>query len=127
MRKLLAVVMVLAVALTFVGCYDPTPYDEGDLEMEREKAYKEGYEDGYAEGYEAGQLSILESEDYSASTTRSTNPFPGEDETEPMYYVTRTGKCFHRRGGCSYTAIAWFKTREEAIAAGYSPCSKCNP
>ena len=127
MKRLLAVILILAFVVALAGCYDSTPYDEGDLEIEHEKAYREGYEEGYAEGYEAGQLSILESEDRSSSASRSSNTFPGEDETEPMYYVTRTGKCFHRKNGCSYTPFKWYYDRDEAISDGYRPCSKCNP
>ena len=47
-------------------------------------------------------------------------------EEEGVYYITRTGSCFHRRG-CQYSPYKWYATREEAIAAGYSACSKCKP
>ena len=123
MKKIFAL-FVAAVLLLAVGCYDPTPYDSEDLEDEfdrgHESGYSDGYNDGYREGIEAGQLSILEADDAALSEIPRSSEY--------NYFVTKSGKCFHLPS-CQYRdkAVYWYKTREEAIADGYRPCSKCNP
>ena len=123
MKKIFAF-LIAALFLFAVGCYDPTPYDSEDLEDEfdrgHESGYSDGYDDGYREGFEAGQLSILEANDYTV--------FDISRSSECNYFVTKSGECFHLPS-CQYRdkAVGWYKTREDAMEAGYRPCSKCNP
>ena len=128
MKKVCALILAVLV-IVLAGCYDSTPYDGADIEIEREKAYRDGYDDGYAEGFEAGQLSIIEAEEPAlpAPTVDIFAPSRTVSESEGQYYVTRTGECFHKKNGCQYEPYIWYATREEAIADGYSPCSRCNP
>jgi hypothetical protein len=45
----------------------------------------------------------------------------------PVVFVTRTGTHYHR-GGCMYLRLSCSPLRlAEAVAAGYTPCSRCKP
>lgn len=41
-------------------------------------------------------------------------------------YITKTGECYHT-GSCSYLKSKLPITLQDAIDAGYRPCSKCHP
>ena len=46
-----------------------------------------------------------------------------------VVYVTPSGESYHERN-CSSLANSetiWERTEAEAVAAGYTPCSRCNP
>lgn len=45
---------------------------------------------------------------------------------DTIVYVTDTGTKYHR-GGCSYLESENRTTKRAAEAAGYEPCSRCNP
>ena len=46
---------------------------------------------------------------------------------EAVVYITRTGKKYHK-GDCSYLRQSKIQTtKKEAIANGYTACSRCNP
>ena len=48
-------------------------------------------------------------------------------ENDPIVYITKTGKNYHREG-CPYTKYTKIKIRlSEAKRKGYTPCSKCKP
>lgn len=50
-----------------------------------------------------------------------------QEEIENVVYITDTGSKFHS-SGCQYLYNSSHEIdRDEAIAEGYSPCSKCNP
>ena len=53
---------------------------------------------------------------------------PAQDAAnDPIVYVTRTGRKYHR-AGCSYLRRSAIPKRlSEAKAAGYTPCSRCGP
>lgn len=133
MRKIIALALVLILVL-FAGCNDDTPYDNADIEdayykgyseglsesVVYEDAYQDGYDEGYSDGWNAGYDSCMGEESEPNSAPRSV------PEAQGHFFITRTGKCFHAPG-CQYEPYAWYKTREDAIADGYSPCSKCNP
>ena len=60
--------------------------------------------------------------------SNSSNPAPTpEPQTSVTVYITNTGEKYHR-WGCQYlwnSSIA--VTLNYALAAGYTPCSRCNP
>ncbi len=46
---------------------------------------------------------------------------------ESVVYITKTGKKYHK-GDCSYLKQSKIQTtKKEAIANGYTACSRCNP
>jgi hypothetical protein len=50
-----------------------------------------------------------------------------QEQEELTVYVTNTGSKYHR-AGCSYLARSSNPmSKKDAIAAGYTPCSRCNP
>ena len=59
----------------------------------------------------------------------STKPESVESSTSNSYtvYVTKTGAKYHR-DGCRYLSRSQIaKSKNDAIAQGYTPCSVCNP
>lgn len=48
------------------------------------------------------------------------------NEDSYTVYITRTGSKYHR-SGCSYLKSKIAIEKKDAIAAGYTPCSRCNP
>ncbi len=53
-----------------------------------------------------------------------------EDKELSLYHGNKQSKVFHRKG-CRYydcsKCSAVFKTRAEAVGAGYKPCKICKP
>jgi biopolymer transport protein ExbD len=50
-----------------------------------------------------------------------------EQKKEIIVYITKTGAKYHR-GSCSYLRKSKISiAKKEAIANGYSACSRCNP
>lgn len=48
-------------------------------------------------------------------------------ESDSTVYITKTGKKYHT-GSCSYLSKSKISTRlSDAIACGYTPCSRCKP
>ena len=52
--------------------------------------------------------------------------FAAADNGNTTVYVTKTGKCYHEYS-CSYLKSCIETTLSEAVAGGYTPCSKCRP
>lgn len=104
-------------------------YDAGFAEGEAE-GYDKGLSDGWEFGYSSGVEDGKKQSGSSSGTRSSSNGSPTPSRTVPQsqgkYFVTRNGKCFHRKS-CQYNPYEWYATREDAIADGYSPCSKCDP
>jgi hypothetical protein len=48
-------------------------------------------------------------------------------EKDYTIYVTETGECYHTAGYSSLRKSRTAIKKSGAIAAGYSPCSRCNP
>ena len=110
-------------------------YDKGKSDG-YEDGKNEGYNNGYSKGFEDGKSSvIIPFTDVGATqeiVTRSapvqeTVPEPVQEPTAETVYVTKSGKKYHR-DGCSYLKSSKIpKSKDDAIAAGYTPCSRCNP
>ena len=106
--------------------YD-TGYDEGR---------DDGYDKGYSDALEAISSSMSSYSSYSSSGTSSSSGTgvsgsgsfiaPSTDQSYTVY-VTNTGKKYHR-AGCSYLKKSSNpRSLSSAKAAGYTPCSRCNP
>jgi flagellar biosynthesis/type III secretory pathway protein FliH len=111
-----------------------TGYDDGNTD-----GYTLGYDDGYADGYDAGYEtggydgyyygydqgeSAGQVEGYQYGYTEGkTDMVTGGDTT---VYVTRSGTKYHQAGCTNLTASKIPMALSEAIAQGYSACSKCN-
>jgi hypothetical protein len=51
----------------------------------------------------------------------------GKDVSDPTVYITKTGQKYHA-DGCQYLSQSKIPIKlSEAVAKGYTPCSKCNP
>ena len=58
-----------------------------------------------------------------SSTTRVSSDV---NRNDPIVYVTRTGKCYHR-GSCSYLRKSKIPMRLSEARKRYRPCSRCKP
>lgn len=109
--------------------------------------YGEGYQDGHDAGYEEGRdlgyhdgLGLGENDGFdlgykeggeAAKNDVYYGIYGGETEAASasgdVVYLTAAGSCYHHEG-CSYIAgksNLRTMTESEAIANGYSPCSRC--
>lgn len=110
-------------------------YDEG-----YDDGYKNGYDDGHDDGYEKGYAETISSSTYNYSSSGTSSSTSGDIEVSGSgsyippsttqsvtVYVTDTGSKYHR-AGCSYLKKSSNPiSLSSAKAAGYTPCSRCNP
>lgn len=126
MRKLLLVCLV-PVLLFCSACgisqsdYDAAvsaAYDEGYSD-----GYNDGEDDGYDNGFSAGKSKGM-SDGYSDGYEDGYAEALG---VQDPVYITFSGSKYHR-SWCSYLSQSAIMTsRSNAIARGYTPCSRCNP
>lgn len=102
-------------------------YSEG-----KDKGYSDGYYKGYWEGYaDAGERSAGSGDSHgSKSGSSSGDGGPREIPVADTYIGNTKTKKFHLPS-CSYLPDQnhqeTFDSRDEAIAAGYTPCGHCKP
>lgn len=87
-----------------------------DQDGSSEDKYSQGYSDGY-------QAASSPSGSAQSSSSKSTLPDSSLAQTDTVY-VTATGSKYHR-AGCSYLKSSRAISLADAIAAGYTPCSRC--
>lgn len=94
-----------------------------------EDGYDFGYDTGYDEGHEQGYLDgLVVGASYTPyRNSTSSSSYTTQTTQSVTVYVTDTGSKYHR-SGCRYlydssTPISLSKAK----AAGYTPCSRCNP
>lgn len=104
-------------------------YTQEQLEASYEQGFNDGgddaYQKGYCDGYADGQDWPAEEEDDVASDDSCEEEFAAE--SEDVVYITDTGEKYHR-DGCRYLSQSQHDTTvSKAAAAGYTPCSVCDP
>lgn len=106
-------------------------YQKGYAEG-KDKGYNEGYYKGYWEGYaDAGERSAGSGDSHGSNSGGSSGDGgPREIPVADTYIGNTKTKKFHLPS-CSYLPDqnhqATFDSRDEAIAAGYTPCGHCKP
>lgn len=107
-------------------------YDSG-YRKGRSDGYNSGYDDGYDFGYDEGhEQGYLDGLVVGASYTpyrnsTSSSSYTTQTTQSVTVYVTDTGSKYHR-AGCSYLKKSSNPiSLSSAKAAGYTPCSRCNP
>lgn len=83
---------------------------------------KSSYDSGYSTGYSTGveeQTQIAE-----AAATSAKDSGSSSTNKSVIVFVTDSGTKYHRRG-CSYLKSKHAMSLSDAIAAGYTPCSRC--
>lgn len=80
----------------------------------------EAYNEGYSKGYERGKItSSVEVEQYAYS-------YDEPEQNEEMVWVpVHGGTKYHSYSSCSNMKDPVYITLSEAVAYGYTPCSKC--
>jgi hypothetical protein len=80
---------------------------------------------------EAGSAQLNSAASHAPAPTVETAPVrslaPKPKRVEETFYITRTGKRYHRAGCPSLRYSAYPITRAEAEAQGYTPCRVCYP
>lgn len=118
-------------------------YDDGSVDS-YESGYASGtadgnatgYDLGYTEGYEAAAADIaLQSSAETDSSENAETLSPVSDEpvattaaadAEEIVYVTNTGTKYHKDGCSSLSASKIPISLSDAIAQGYTACSRCH-
>ena len=127
----IAVLLILSIIIFAWGCFNgKSQYNEGH-DSGYSQGYDEGYEDGYtnghAVGYTDGRKSVPWSDNNSSSTYSSGSSSYSSEPQSYTVYITKTGEKYHSYG-CQYLRQSCIAIdKDDAIAQGYSPCSKCNP
>lgn len=94
-------------------------YTKGKGSVDTSKSYNNGYNAGYNDGYSDGAAKSATS---SQSTYSSNSP-----SYSYTVYITATGSKYHSYG-CSYLRNSCYSiSLSDAIAQGYTACSRCNP
>ncbi len=79
----------------------------------------------------AGCLSVCGSWAESATRdsihTKNGTTVPFYLENAGLYFVTKTGYCYHYGVGCDQSKYIRYINPLEAVRLGYRPCSKCDP
>lgn len=98
----------------------------------KDEGYNDGYYKGYWEGYaDAGERSSGSGDSHGSGSGSHTGTGATRDTPVADTYIgNKSSKKFHLPT-CSYLPDqnnqVTFESREEAIAAGYSPCGHCHP
>lgn len=103
---------------------------EEKAKVERERIAAEQAAKAEAERIAAEQAAREEAERLAASqsyTSSSTGYVAtvNEDNIGSMVWITRTGSKYHSHGNCGNSQYVSQVTREDAVARGLGPCSKC--
>lgn len=97
--------------------------------------YNRGYNTGYKVGVAEGKKSVDTSaaynngysQGYSNGATSAGQSYQSEQTTSYTVYITATGSKYHSYG-CSYLRDSCYSIDiNDAIAQGYTACSRCNP
>jgi len=114
---------------------DAARYDEGyqsGFSKGKDEGYNDGYYKGYWEGYaDAGERSSGSGSSHgSGASTHAGTGSTCDTPVADTYIGNKSSKKFHLPT-CSYLPDrdhqVTFDSREDAIAAGYSPCGHCHP
>lgn len=138
MKRIGIIVLSIFMTISLSAC---TIYTEDDIDDARQSGYEEGYEEGWDIGYDKGyDEGYSESEYDNGENDRSgyLGPYSGTSDTflttdtapEGTVWVTPSGEKYHE-GWCRYVGgrhdLTYFHSSADAAAAGYEPCSVCNP
>ena len=93
-------------------------YTKGKDSVDTDSSYQDGYNNGYNKGYDAGY------NDGAGSYSQYSAPQSSYTYT---VYITATGNKYHA-AGCQYLKKSSIPIDiNQAIAQGYTACSRCNP
>lgn len=93
-------------------------YTKGKDSVDTDSSYQDGYNNGYNKGYDAGY------NDGAGSYSQYSAPQSSYTYT---VYITATGHKYHA-AGCQYLKNSSIPINiNQAIAQGYTACSRCNP
>ena len=127
--KIFATVIIVIVVAATIGGFKA--YDQGHLDG-YSVGYDEGYEIGYDEGYDIGYdegYSEAEYDNGENDLGTSNNYLTTDTAPAGTVWVTPHGEKYHE-SWCQYISgrydLTYFNDADEAMSAGYSPCSVCH-
>lgn len=112
-----------------------TGYSAGKSTANSDVDYNRGYDTGYKVGVAEGKKSVDTSaaynngynQGYSDGAASAGQSYQSEQTSSYTVYITATGSKYHSYG-CSYLRNSCYSIDiNDAIAQGYTPCSRCNP
>lgn len=124
MKKLTYLILILA--LFTILCYaQDKVYQRDDSKLYSGELYGKyvTVEETIVNTYNSGKAESLSSDYVPSSSAKVLSSVNGND---PIVYVTRTGKCYHR-GSCSYLRKSKIPIRLSKARKRYRPCSRCRP
>ena len=155
MKRVFSVLLALALVLSLSGCVSERKYYD-DIEKARKdsqsagyehgyenglrgaydgidmldydcsKAYNNGYDDGYEDGHETGMWDGAEAGYGDAYDDGYQDGFAAGSGLDDSVYVIAGDKTFHQRW-CSHVGYRYIIVSiDEAMDAGFEPCSNCN-
>lgn len=96
-------------------------YEKGKASVDTSSIYNNGYNAGYNDGYSDGAAKSATSSQSTYSSNSSSYSY------SYTVYITATGSKYHSYG-CSYLRNSCYSiSLSDAIAQGYTACSRCNP
>lgn len=99
-----------------------------DWEKKVSESYKNGYNSGYSQGkndgYNSGYNAGYAAAPKTTTTSAVKQPSYLTSSQSMTVYITQTGSKYHRYG-CSYLKSKIAITLSNAIAQGYTACSRC--
>lgn len=105
--------------------------EKNAIEKSKKTWYDDGYLTGYSVGYNAGINDYKEAHSGTAfgnyhSNQKNTYQAPATSNSYTVY-ITATGSKYHSYG-CSYLRSSCYAIDiNDAVAQGYTACSRCNP
>lgn len=136
MNRITAIIVSILLLFSLTSCI----YTESDIEEARDSGYDEGYETGYDEGYDLGYDEGYDdgySDGLYDSSESDMSGYLGPRDTylttdtapSGTVWVTPSGEKYHE-GWCRYISgrndLTYYYSAEDAINAGYAPCSVCH-
>ena len=123
MKRVLLWILSLCVALSLAGC-GPDPAEPASVPAEPSSGASVS---GGADGLSVDEMFPGRDKDDADEPSESQPPEEKDDQKEIIVYVTKTGEKYHA-DGCQYLRKSKIAMDlEEAIAEGYTACSKCSP
>ncbi|MFH1905357.1 MAG: hypothetical protein ABIK53_07555 [bacterium] len=124
MKKLIYLILIITLFTTLCYAQDRV-YQWDDSKLHSGELYGKyvTVEGTIVNTYNSGKAESLSSDYVPSSATRVSSD---ANRNDPIVYVTRTGKCYHR-DSCSYLRKSKIPMKLSEARKLYRPCKRCKP
>lgn len=135
MKRFVKAISLLLASIALTSCvYNPTESEIKQIVDEHASEYGYILEDDvidnlstyfekYGSSYGYYKKKPYDYSSYESGSVQTPKPVQQQTQSETVY-ITRTGSKYHK-AGCSYLKSCIPISKSDAIAAGYTPCSRC--